>query len=159
MTGNSLDKIDMKIISELSKNAGISHAELASACGITRQTIASRIKSLEKMGVIKNYRAVIDLTKIGYGSFFILFLKLDVTDQGLAQEFIKSIKDDPNVLMDVSITGEWDVMLILAFRDVREYESYINDLRVKVGPILKDTKSHVILNFYKSIEDHVPCLK
>ena len=38
------------------------------------------------------------------------------------------------MLMDASITGEWDVVLLLAFRDVREYESYISQLRQTDGP-------------------------
>jgi Lrp/AsnC family leucine-responsive transcriptional regulator len=159
MSELTLDDIDMTIIAELSRNANISHTELASICGITRQTIAARIKALEKEGVIKKYRAVIDYSKLGFGAFILLFLKLDVSDQAMVNSFIKALKSDPCVIMDVSITGEWDVMLMLAFNDVRQYESYINDMRVKVGPILKDSKSHVVLNFYKKPEEYVPGVK
>jgi Lrp/AsnC family transcriptional regulator, leucine-responsive regulatory protein len=60
------------------------------------------------------------------------------------------------VLLDASITGEWDVILLLAFGDVREYESYISGLRMQLGPALKDSKSHVVLNFYKTTDDWVP---
>ncbi|AFC99798.1 Transcriptional regulator, MarR family [Methanocella conradii HZ254] len=155
MSGN-LDHTDLKIISGLSKDANVSYAELAAACGVTRQTIASRVKRLEKEGVIKRYRAVIDYGKLGLKSYFILFLKLDVSDEARMKEFIASIKNDPSVLMDVSITGEWDVMLLLAFCNVKEYEYYINSLRVRMGPLLKDSKSHVILDFYKSPDDYVP---
>jgi DNA-binding Lrp family transcriptional regulator len=151
-----MDDIDFKIISGLAEDANVSHAELAAKCGITRQTVASRIKKLEKEGVIKKYKAVVDYEKLGLRSYFILFLKLDVSDQIKVAEFIRSIKTDPNVLMDVSITGEWDVMLLLAFCNVKEYEYYTNDLRARMGPMLKDSKSHVVLNFYKSPDDYVP---
>lgn len=153
---DGIDKIDMRIISELSKDANISHTELAAICGITRQTVASRVNKLEKEGIIKKYKAVIDYEKIGLGTYFILFLKLDVSDQAKASEFISGIKKDPNVIMDVSITGEWDVMLLLAFCNVKEYEYYTNELRVRMGPMLKDSKSHVVLNFYKTPDDYVP---
>jgi Lrp/AsnC family leucine-responsive transcriptional regulator len=118
--------------------------------------VAARIKRLENDGVIKKHKAVIDYEKLGLHSYFILFLKLDVSDQDKASEFIRSIKTDPSVLMDVSITGEWDVMLLLAFCDVKEYEYYTNDLRARMGPMLRDSKSHVVLNFYKSPDDYVP---
>jgi Lrp/AsnC family leucine-responsive transcriptional regulator len=151
-----LDDIDLRIVAELSRDAKVPYSELAKACGVTRQTIASRVKKLEKEGVIKRYRAVIDYGKLGMTSYFILFLKLDVSDEARMGEFIASIKKDPSVLMDVSVTGEWDVLLLLAFCNVKEYEYYINDLRVRMGPLLKDSKSHVILDFYKSLDDYVP---
>jgi len=143
-------------VAELSRDAKVPYSGLAEACGVTRQTIASRVKKLEKEGVIKRYRAVIDYGKLGMTSYFILFLKLDVSDEARMREFIASIKKDPSVLMDVSVTGEWDVLLLLAFCNVKEYEYYINDLRVRMGPLLKDSKSHVILDFYKSLDDYVP---
>jgi DNA-binding Lrp family transcriptional regulator len=151
-----IDDIDLKIIADLSGDADMPHARLAEACGVTRQTVAARIKKLENEGVIKKYKAVVDYEKVGLHSYFILFLKLDVTDQKKVATFIRSIETDPNVLMDVSITGEWDVMLLLAFCDVKEYEYYTNDLRARMGPMLKDSKSHVVLNFYKSMDDYVP---
>jgi Lrp/AsnC family leucine-responsive transcriptional regulator len=151
-----IDEIYKKIISGLSGNAEMSHAELADMCGVTRQTVASRIKRLENEGIIRKYKAVVDYEKVGLQSFIILFLKLDTSDSVKAAAFINSIKNDPNVIMDVSITGEWDVMLLLAFGNVKEYENYTSKLRVLMGPMLKDSKSHVVLNFYKTSDDYLP---
>jgi Lrp/AsnC family transcriptional regulator, leucine-responsive regulatory protein len=151
-----IDEIDRKIVSGLAKNSKIPLADLAVECGVTRQTVAARVKKMEKEGVIKKYKAALDLEKLGLHSYFILFLKLDVSDQDKVAAFIRSVEADPSVLMDVSITGEWDVMLLLAFCDVKEYEYYTNDLRARMGPMLRDSKSHVVLNFYKSMDDYVP---
>ena len=156
MRDADLDTTDKKILSMLSRDADVPHAEMAKVCGVTRQTIASRIHRMEKGGVIKGYRTMIDMEKVGLRTFFVLFLKLDVADQATVDDFIRSLKEDPHVITDVSITGEWDVMLLLAFMDVREYESYISQLRLGMGPVLKDSKSHVILNFYKSPDDWMP---
>jgi len=156
MRDTDIDIIDKKILSMLSQDANIPHAEMAEVCGITRQTIASRIHRMERGGVIKGYRTIIDMEKVGLRAFFVLFLKLDVTDQTTIEDFVRTLKGDPHVITDVSITGEWDVMLLLAFMDVREYESYINQLRLEMGQVLRDSKSHVILNFYKSPDDWVP---
>jgi Lrp/AsnC family leucine-responsive transcriptional regulator len=153
MVVNGIDDIDRKILAALSRDASISHQQLALDCGVTRQTVSSRIKRMEREGVIRKYRAAVDYDKIGLRSFFVLFLKLDTTDPAASEAFIGSLKADPHVLMDASITGEWDVVLLLAFRDVREYESYISRLRQQMGPALKDSKSHVVLNFYKTMDD------
>ena len=151
-----MDDTDKKIITALAQNSDIPHAEIAENIGITRQTVASRIRRLEQGGVISKYRAVIDYGRAGLKSFFILFLKLDVSNRNKAADFIQSLKNDSHVLMDVSITGEWDVMLMLAFNDVKDYESYIGDMHLKMGSMIKDSKSHVILNFYKTPDDYVP---
>ena len=151
-----MDAINRKIISALAQNAEIPHAELALRLGVTRQTIAARIKRLEQAGAIRKYKAVIDYESLGLRSFFLLFLKLDVSDRKKAADFIRSLKHDPHVLMDVSITGEWDVMLMLAFNDVKDYESYTSDMHVRMGSMIKDSKSHVVLNFYKTPDDYVP---
>ncbi len=156
MKANGIDEIDRKILAALSRDANVPHQQLAEACGITRQTVSSRIKRLENEGVIKKYRAAIDYQQVGLRSFFLLFLKLDTADQAASETFIGALKADSHVLMDASITGEWDVILLLAFGDVREYESYISGLRQQLGPALKDSKSHVILNFYKTTDDWVP---
>jgi Lrp/AsnC family leucine-responsive transcriptional regulator len=156
MKSNGIDETDRKILSALSQDASTPHQQLAEACGITRQTVSSRIRRMENEGVITGYRAAIDYGKIGLSSFFMLFLKLDTADQVASEAFIRALKADPHVLMDASITGEWDVILMLAFGDVREYESYISHLRQQLGPALKDSKSHVILNFYKTTDDWVP---
>lgn len=150
------DATDRKILARLAADADIPLARLAGECGVTRQTVAARIKRLEQSGVIKGRRAVIDLEQLGLRAFFLLFLKLDVSDPEKAAAFIRTIKTDPSVLMDVSITGEWDVLLLLAFHDVKEYESYTSDLRARMGAMIKDSKSHVVLNFYKSMDDYVP---
>ncbi|CAJ37830.1 Lrp/AsnC family transcriptional regulator [Methanocella arvoryzae] len=156
MSGNVPDEVDKKILSALARDGRTPHVDIAAECGITRQTVASRIRRLEKEGIIKGYRAVVDMEKIGLNSFFILFLKLDVTDQATIKSFIDTLKEDPHVIMDVSVTGEWDAMLLLAFKDVREYESYISHIRLSMGHMLKDSKSHVVLNFYKSPDEWAP---
>lgn len=156
MNANIPDEVDKKILSALARDGRTPHVDIAAECGITRQTVASRIRRMEKDGIIKGYRAVVEMEKVGLSSFFILFLKLDVTDQATIKSFIDTLKEDPHVIMDVSVTGEWDAMLLLAFKDVREYESYISRIRLNMGPMLKDSKSHVVLNFYKSPDEWVP---
>lgn len=159
MNTGGIDDIDRKILAQLAGDGKKSHIAIAEECGITRQTVSSRVRRLEKDGVIRKYRAAIDYDKIGLRSFFVLFLKLDTADQAASEAFIGALKADPHVLMDASITGEWDVVLLLAFRNVREYESYISQLRQQMGAQIKDSKSHVVLNFYKTTDDWVPFTK
>jgi len=60
-----LDKLDKKIINELSNNANIKIVELADKTNKKVETVNYRLKKLEK-SIISGYRTFLDLDKIGY---------------------------------------------------------------------------------------------
>jgi DNA-binding Lrp family transcriptional regulator len=151
-----IDQIDSKLLSELARNSSQSTKKLAEKIGITRQTVASRISKLEKSKVIDGFRAKIDYSKLGYSIFFVLFLKLGSFDQALLSAALEDFRASHHVLMDASVTGEWDIMQVLAFHSTSEYDQYIANLRTKYGKVFRDSKSHAILRIFKSPEDFVP---
>jgi Lrp/AsnC family leucine-responsive transcriptional regulator len=156
MSLEELDQIDRKLIAELASDSSQSAKTLAEKCELTRQTIATRISKLEAANVITGFRAKIDYGKLGYNVFFVLFLKLGSFDESLLQSALDDFRASHHVVMDASVTGEWDIMQILAFRNTEEYDRYIATLRTKYGRIFRDSKSHAILRIFKSPEDYVP---
>lgn len=151
-----MDDIDKKLLSELSRDSSQPVQKIAAKLGLTRQTVASRIGKLKKSKVLLGFRAEIDYSKIGYRSFFVLFLKLGSFDNDLLQKALREFRASPNVLMDASVTGEWDVMQILAFKDTLEYDQFVAHLRTKYGKVFRDSKSHAILRIFKSPDEFVP---
>jgi DNA-binding Lrp family transcriptional regulator len=151
-----MDQIDAKLLNELAKNSSQSTRKLAEKIGVTRQTVASRITKLEKRKIIDGFRAKIDYSKLGYNIFFVLFLKLGSFDEALLSAALDDFRASHHVLMDASVTGEWDIMQILAFRNTKEYDQYIANLRTKYGKVFRDSKSHAILRIFKSPDDFVP---
>ena len=51
----SLDQIDQRILAELTKNARISHAELATKVLLSRNAVRQRIDRMERQGYIQGY--------------------------------------------------------------------------------------------------------
>ena len=151
-----MDHTDRKLLKQLAIDSAASTKKLAKEVGVTRQTVASRISKLERLGVIKGFRAKLDYTKLGYKTFFILFLKIGTFDESLLKKALDEFASSHHVLMDASITGEWDIMQVLAFRDTQEYDEYIANLRTKYGGVFKDSKSHAILKFFKSPDEFIP---
>lgn len=151
-----IDQIDRKLLAELAKDSSQSSKKLAEKTGVTRQTVASRIAKLEKSKTISGFRAKIDYTKLGYSTFFVLFLKLGSFDEGLLAGALDDFRASHHVVMDASVTGEWDIMQILAFRSSSEYDQFIANLRTKYGKIFRDSKSHAVLRIFKSPDDFVP---
>ncbi|MEM2917116.1 MAG: winged helix-turn-helix transcriptional regulator, partial [Candidatus Bathyarchaeia archaeon] len=62
----SLDETDVKILKTLLLNARLSNRQIAKKIGVSVGTVLSRIKLLEKAGIIKGYSAIIDHEKLGY---------------------------------------------------------------------------------------------
>ncbi len=108
------------------------------------------------MKILSGYRAKIDYSKLGYGTFFVLFLKLGTFDENLLSRALEEFRSSPHVLLDASVTGEWDIIQILAFRNTQEYDNFIANLRIKYDKIFRDSKSHTILRFFKSPDEFIP---
>jgi DNA-binding Lrp family transcriptional regulator len=151
-----MDAVDRKLLAELARDSSQSSQKIASKLGLTRQTVSLRIEKLKKSKVLLGFRAEIDYSKIGYNAFFLLFLKLGAFDNDLLASALREFRSSPNVLMDASVTGEWDVMQVLAFRDTQEYDRFVAHLRTKYGKIFRDTKSHAILRIFKSPDEFRP---
>ncbi|MGI0085010.1 MAG: Lrp/AsnC family transcriptional regulator [Nitrososphaerales archaeon] len=152
----SIDQVDRKLLAELARDSDQTTKRLADKSGVTRQTVASRISKLKKSKILTGFRAKLDYSQLGYSIFFVLFLKLGPFDESLIASALEEFRASHHVLMDVSVTGEWDIMQVLAFKDTGEYDQYIANLRTKYGKIFRDSKSHAILRFFKSPDEFVP---
>lgn len=54
-----VDRIDLRILTELQKNGRITNFKLSSLVGISASPCHKRVRRLEKMGLISGYRAQI----------------------------------------------------------------------------------------------------
>lgn len=64
-TDCKLDRIDLRILSQLQKRGRITNVELADAVGLSPSPCLIRVKRLEKAGYIIGYGAQIQLGKLG----------------------------------------------------------------------------------------------
>ena len=60
-----MDRINLRIIRELSLDARVSYSKLAKKVHLSAPAVAERVKKLEDEGVITGYRPIINLEKLG----------------------------------------------------------------------------------------------
>ncbi len=60
-----LDDVDKKILGRLQEDARISFKEIAKEVGTSEATIFVRVKKLQKSGVIKGFRAILNPASVG----------------------------------------------------------------------------------------------
>ncbi len=117
-----LDEKDQKIIGILKQNSRLSIRKIAKKAQLRPSTVHQRIQKLIKTGVIEKFTVKLDNKAVDEN--FIVFL-LITTSEDLPPLFFqnKHIKDV------FGITGEFDLILKLKFKDIEEFNDYLIKLR------------------------------
>ena len=72
MNQQGLDEIDRRILDLIRDNARLRYSEIGQMVGISRVSVRNRMEQMEKSGVIRGYRTVMDQTMVPQGSRFFL---------------------------------------------------------------------------------------
>jgi DNA-binding Lrp family transcriptional regulator len=108
-----IDKIDILLLTHLSRDASISNSRLAQKAGINVATVARRIDEMIEKGLI-TIKAVPDSIKLGYQVKAVMALKVDWTG---IDSLIARLKEHPGFLLMVTTFGRFDLLMIAGFPD------------------------------------------
>jgi DNA-binding Lrp family transcriptional regulator len=139
-----LDETDVKIMKALTLDARLSSRQIASQCDISIGTVLSRIKKMEKDGVIKGYSVMLDHEKLGYE----LTIVCEITvSKGRLLEVENEIARLPNVCCVYDVTGLTDAVIIAKFKKREELSKFTK--RLLAIPFVERTNTHVVLTTIK----------
>jgi len=139
-----LDETDVKIVKALTLDARLSSRQIAKQCGVSIGTVLSRMKKLEKEGIIKDYSALLDHEKIGYE----LTVVSEITvSKGRLLEMENEIARLPNVCCVYDITGLVDAIIVAKFKTREELSKFTK--RLLALPYVERTNTHVVLTTIK----------
>lgn len=120
-----MDAIDLKLIGLLQKNARYSLKQLAEQVFLSSPAVSSRIERLEREGYVKGYQAEVDEEKLGF--HIIAFINLEMTPKQKAT-FYPFVSSCPNVLECYCVTGQYSMLLKVAFPSTQELDGFIGRL-------------------------------
>jgi DNA-binding Lrp family transcriptional regulator len=139
-----LDETDVRILEALTLDARLSSRQIAKQCGVSVGTALSRMKRMEKEGVIKAYSALLDHEKIGYE----LTVVSEITvSKGRLLEVENEIARLPNVCCVYDVTGMIDAVIIAKFKSRQELSRFTK--RLLALPYVERTNTHVVLSTIK----------
>ncbi|MCX6707744.1 MAG: Lrp/AsnC family transcriptional regulator [Candidatus Woesearchaeota archaeon] len=119
-----LDDKDHAIISLLKENSRYSVREIAKKTGIRPSTVHERIKKLIRDRIIEKF--TLKLNNKAIGENFIVFMLV----AGKPTEYVgNALLNHKNIKEVFGITGEYDMIFKLKFRDVEEFNEYIINFR------------------------------
>lgn len=110
----TIDDDDRKLLRALVKDARLSLRQLAAKTGLSLATVNRRLRRLEKDGIVRGYRAIVDAEAVGWNMTAIVGLRLE---KGHIRQVQQAIAKDPRVFGVYDVTGEWDGMVLARLRD------------------------------------------
>ena len=121
-----MDDIDKKLISLLQQNARMPLKVLAEQVFLSSPAVSARIERLEKEGIINSYEAKVNKEKLGYN--ITAFINLEIEPNQKA-EFYPYVRSCPNVLECNCVTGNFSMLLKVAFKSTVELDVFIGKLQ------------------------------
>ncbi len=139
-----LDETDIKILKALTSDARLSSRQIANQCDVSIGTVLSRMKRMEKEGIIKGYSVLLDHEKLGYE----LTVVSEITvSKGRLLEVENEIARLPNVCCVYDVTGLIDAVIIAKFKNREELSKFTK--RLLAIPYVERTNTHVVLTTIK----------
>ena len=123
-TPPNLDQKDLAILKLLQHNARITVKEISDKVHLSTTPVYERIKWLEEQGVIKQYAALLDHSKLNKELMVIVYVSLKQHNKTAGSKFVKAINDMIEVLECYSISGEFDFMLKVVAASMNDYYDF-----------------------------------
>ena len=150
------DSYDKKIIDILQRDSSISNIELSKIIGLSPSACLNRTKRLKEEGIIKHFATIIDEKKVGLEIVVFTFVNLSPHNRNIANAFLETVRETPQILECYNITGNWDYLLKIVSHDIATYRDFLIDSLLEFPGVSK-VETNIILstnkqNFYLPID-------
>ncbi|BAE84188.1 Lrp/AsnC family transcriptional regulator [Desulfitobacterium hafniense] len=141
----SLDTQDKAIIHALQEDSSISNLELSKKIGLSPSACLTRTKNLKEQGVIKQYTAFVDEKKLGVELIAFTMVNLSPLNREIANHFLATINEIPNVLECYTVTGSRDFLLKVVAKDIATFRDFIIDTIMAI-PGVDKVETSIVMN-------------
>jgi len=144
----SLDSINSKILKCLQKNARLSNAEIGRQVGISSPAVSERIKKMEDLGIIEDYKTIVSPFEIGYQLKAIITLRAFM---GKLKPFLEKVKTYDEVINCYRITGDENIVMEVVLKNQKHLEAFIDQL-ISYG----ESKTQIVLSRVVKQKEVIP---
>jgi len=128
-----VDKIDQKILSELTDDSSISIPKLSEKINVNSSVVYSRIKRLIKKKLIERFTIEINNKELGYGVKSLTGINMDSKQRdNVIQELFKI----PGVREVSEVTGRFDILVTMYAENLNDMYNIVSDNIGKIEGII-----------------------
>jgi Lrp/AsnC family transcriptional regulator, leucine-responsive regulatory protein len=148
LKSDPLDRIDTKILRELSTDGRIPITDLAKKVGLSKSPCQVRMKRLQDQGYIQGFRAVLNPAKLGLDHVAFAEVRLTDTTEKALSAFNRAVMDVPEIEQCHMIAGSFDYLLKIRSPDIKAYRQILGEV-ISALPYVGSTSTHVSMQAVK----------
>jgi Lrp/AsnC family transcriptional regulator, leucine-responsive regulatory protein len=137
-----LDRVDLRLLEALQRNARSTYAELGALVGLKPPAVHDRVKRLESRGFVRSYAAQLDARRVGYE--LTAFVSAYCTSDLDYDAFTASIQAFPEVIEIHSVAGDETYVLKVVTRSTGHLDDFLT--RLKRVPGVARTRTTIVLS-------------
>ena len=143
-----LDRIDRKIVNILAKRAQISMTALGKEVGLSKSPTLTRVRRLERDGIIIGYRADLDHEKLGLSHIAFVQVTLDNTKSDALDAFNEAVHRHSEIEAAHMIAGGFDYLLKVRTKDITAYRKTLGET-IAALPHVSQTSTFITMETVK----------
>jgi DNA-binding Lrp family transcriptional regulator len=141
---NAMDAVDRKILAELQNDGRLTVTDLAARVGLSISPCHRRLRELERAGVIRGYRAIVDPKAVGLTFEALLFVTMRQEDRDTLLGFEAALAAIPNVVQAQRLFGDPDYLLRIVTADLAAYQQLEDDTLAALPGVQRLTSTLVM---------------
>lgn len=139
-----IDDVNRRILRILEKDGRISNSDLANKVGLSASACLRRVQELERKGVIRGYKAVLDRSVLGGGFTVIVAVGLSEHQKKDQEAFEKAMASAPEVLECHNVAGSIEYLLRVEVSDLAAYKQFHTEV-LGIVPQVNSLTSYIIM--------------
>jgi len=132
---SEIDATDRKILRALQRNGRITNLDLAAEVNLSPSPCLRRLRNLEANGTITGYSVNVDTKSYGLPVEVMVQIRLEKHIEQTVEHFETRMRDIPEVLECLVMTGQSDYLLRVIVSDLDDYERFVRERLHSIGGI------------------------
>ncbi len=146
----ALEAKNRGILELLQQNSRMSVREIAKILDMPPTTIHSRIKKMERDGLITGYTVKLDENKLGVGTKAFVFISLEsnVKDIDFGSILVKKLVKYPEIQEVCNLSGDWDVLVKIRVENTEKIGEFVIN-KIRKIPGVERTVTAIVFGTHK----------
>jgi Lrp/AsnC family leucine-responsive transcriptional regulator len=132
-----VDRLDREILAELQREGRKTSLALARQLDLSPSAMLGRVRRLEQSGAIRSYRAIVEPAALDIAVQALTVVKLREHSEQAIREFEEAVKGVVGVRACYHVTGQFDMVMMLALRDLEHLAQMIRVDLAKIPGVMQ----------------------